>query len=403
MLHERLSKFVQIKTELSIESQYIVLKMLCLDTKNLQFINNQIKLTQMTVFNNKLAHNNYSLPYLINHINEFRTYFNLLISTKSENILLIKENLIKYIAYTTIFISKTDLNEILANLFYITNSSLKSCRLNTQKTPYLTKTKIKQYNNLLLHFKQKKLSKYITINDIKTYLKLDTEIMIIKFYVYLLHNQNLSCNYNINHNISLINILTQQGLHFPKVITAKNKYKYVFGIPAYYLPFNLINEMIVGYFDKIKITENDALLINYNKRKRKIMRLYFTNFKIDSEFKTFILSLKLNPSKSYIIHGDLHLRNIIYTKNKFYLIDFCSIKRDLIERDIGTMGVEIYLRYDYICFKKYITKLKGSELYDKNILFFEILSRLYNLNKDVIITKDILIMINDWKRIYSTL
>jgi len=120
----------------------------------------------------------------------------------------------------------------------------------------------------------------------------------------------------------------------------------------------------------------------------------------DNKLRDFIKDLDIPLTKSYLIHGDLHLKNIIYsfTDAKSYLIDFDYIHEGFIEEDYAAIFVDLYFRFNLETAKLFLKNHK----YEKNILFVEIILRLFNIQRAVQ-SFNLKKHLDNWRQIYDYL
>jgi hypothetical protein len=220
-----------------------------------------------------------------------------------------------------------------------------------------------------------------------------TKLKLMKFSQPFLTENSDFCLQKIKKHRSKIN--------FMPINTKTKKYNYIFGITADYLKYSLIKKYLLNYFCIINKTKTEQI-VNYLPKKKDIIYQFVKNFNCDPEFINFIKNLPVNSVNLCIIHGDLHLKNIIYNKN-WYIIDLNSINYGPFEKELATTGISIYLKFGFPKFRNFIQNIKNKHKYDKNVLFIEMFSKLNKFNTDINPITEILDAINNWKQIYAVL
>ncbi len=362
------------KLEMVCETHSFICKLLNLKPTQIELTSKlDVRYIHSKSYIKSLKYNNFSYTFLIYKIAEYRLYLTYLLIDKSPSIKLIRDNLIKYLAYSTLLMSKSE---------KITNSQ------------------INLFNFYFNCGKNKNSTKYV-INkaQIVLILKKDNAIILKNTKKHLYRLKLPIFTNDLDNQIKQITLLKK--INFQNLDFKTKTYRYIFGITANYLKYNKIKKYLIYYISIISKTKTSKIL-NYDPIKKTIITQFIKKYNCDKRFINFIKKLTVESVNLYLIHGDLHLKNIIYNK-KWYIIDLESLREGTIEKDIAATSVAIYLRYGPAEFENFMNIIKKKTHYNKNILFLEILSKLDKFNVDLNPIKEILTAINDWERLYNAL
>lgn len=199
-------------------------------------------------------------------------------------------------------------------------------------------------------------------------------------------------------NIESIKNINKLGakINVPKTDQKSGLIEYIEGVPLIYLKEEqLINQLCVLFkllcTQKINRVDYDL----YFKKKINYLNL-------DKDLISFLYTLSFDYNNTYIIHSDLHLKNIIFAR-KIYLIDLEYCSEFVIERDLAAICVDLFWLYSNDVIKSFLFAYKKAQLtYNKNTLFFEIILRLNNIYKTNQYPK-IKKLLNNWRLIYDTI
>lgn len=206
--------------------------------------------------------------------------------------------------------------------------------------------------------------------------------------LFFLPLKNIESTNNINKLGAKINV--------PKIDQKSSLIEYVEGVPLIYLKEEqLISQLCILF--KLLCTQK-INRVDYN--------LYFkkkiNNLNLDINLISFLNTLSFDYNDTYIIHSDLHLKNIIFDR-KIYLIDLEYCSEFVIERDLAAICVDLFWLYSAGVIKSFLFAYKKEQLtYNKNTLFFEIILRLTNIYKINEYPK-IKTLLNNWRLIYDTI
>lgn len=313
---------------------------------------------------------------------------NILEDINNKEGLKIEKDLLKYHAYRLLLLYKYPIEQKVEDKLYNIPLFFNNFR------KYYIKIKDPKLDSFLKYTKQT-TNDYMNIPNIN-YLKFISEeedYITYLVYGFLKDIKQIPIRQKELERINLIKQINY-NINFP--IITKEKYRnYIDGICL-----NLFNKNKV--LDKIK---NIITKTHGNKMKDYFFKKYFCiglcyDFYNNIKLLDFVTNLKTQKISQSIIHGDLHLGNIIYNikDDKLYLIDFEYVHKGYLEEDLASLYCDLLITFDEDSAKKYLNNKK----YDKNLLFIEIIIRFINIfkaNKN----KKYLVYLDSWANIYENI
>lgn len=195
---------------------------------------------------------------------------------------------------------------------------------------------------------------------------------------------------NIDRNYERMSYLYKKGFDIPAIFSKKDnilKMEYLYGLDMIEFlktnDFTLLQNFILDVIDKLKkTTHNKDYSIAYQKKLNEI-----TDFKVFNFTKNQLYSKlpKILPQSNYI--GDFSLDNIIFSNNKFYLIDCITVDFDSWIFDVAKIRQDLQcewfirkhkdLKFD-VCLNIMLNKIfEKNEYCNNNYILIVMLLRIY--------------------------
>jgi len=193
---------------------------------------------------------------------------------------------------------------------------------------------------------------------------------------------------NVDRNYERLTALANNSFNVPKIYNYENgclDMEYIHGldVKTYLQTRNIdtFKHFVVGLLESLSSTTVDKDYTDtYNKK------LHWINQHRDLPFSQEELVAKLpQVLPSSIYHGDLTLENIIYSNNKFYIIDGISSEYDSYIFDIAKLRQDMeckwFIRNDNLYFDSKLTTLynalAGFSHYNNKYILILMLLRVY--------------------------